>query len=302
MRTLASLLLATGLGIGALAAQAPTPPPVGQGAPAGGVPGAAQGPAGRGPTFPAQQRALADAAVLARGKTLYTINCAACHGADARGGDQGGPNLLRSQILLDDQHGELILPIVRGGRAEKMPPLPLIPDADVTAIAEFVHSLAAAGRGRNSVPLNILVGNASAGQTAFAAKCASCHSVSGDLRGLATRVPDPATLQNFWISGGGGGGRGGGGGGGAAPVAANARPVTVTVTLPSGQKTEGRLVRVDDFFVSLVDQDGATRSFRRDGDRPAVEVHDPLEKHRLLLPNYTDDEIHNITAYLVTIK
>jgi hypothetical protein len=76
----------------------------------------------------------------------------------------------------------------------------------------------------------------------------------------------------------------------------------VTVTPTTGPKVEGRLVRVDDFFVSLVDADGATRSFRRDGDRPKVEVHDPLEPHRLLLPKYTDDEIHNITAYLVTIK
>jgi cytochrome c oxidase cbb3-type subunit 3 len=237
--------------------------------------------------------------VLERGKTLYTINCAACHGPDARGGDQGGPNLLRSQVILDDQHGELVLPIVRGARAEKMPPLPNIPDADVTAIAEFVHSLAAAGRGRSSAPLNILVGNVSAGQTAFAARCASCHSATGDLRGLATRIPDPMTLQNFWISGGSGGGRGGGGG---APASSDARPVTVTVTPSAGQKVEGRLVRVDDFFVSLVDATGATRSFRRDGDRPKVEVHDPLEPHRLMLPKYTDDEIHNITAYLVTIK
>src|SRR5207248_2178557 len=108
--------------------------------------------------------------------------------------------------------------------------------ADVTAIAEFVHSLAAQGRGRNSVPLNILIGNAAAGQSAFAAKCASCHSASGDLKGIATRIADPMTLQNFWVSGGGGGGRGGGGGGGAAPAATSARPTTVTVTLPSGQK------------------------------------------------------------------
>src|SRR5262245_27548017 len=108
-----------------LAAQAPqTPPPAG--APQTPAPqgGAQQPPAGRGggqrgggrATFPAQQRTLADAATIARGKTLYEINCRACHGADLRGGDIGGPNLLRSQLVLNDQHGELILPVVKNGR------------------------------------------------------------------------------------------------------------------------------------------------------------------------------------------
>jgi cytochrome c oxidase cbb3-type subunit 3 len=289
----------------AVAAQAPPAPAGGQAAPPAGRGAGAQGRGAQGPggraTFPAQQRQLADAAVIDRGKTLFTINCAACHGADARGGDQGGPNLLRSQVVLNDQHGELILPVVRGARAEKMPPFPNIPESDVTAIAEFLHSLAAAGRGRASAPLNILVGDQSAGQAAFASTCASCHSVTGDLKGIATRIPDPMTLQNFWV-GGGRSGRGGGPGGGAGPTAANPKPTTVTVTLASGQKVEGTLARIDDFLVSLIDATGYTRTFVRDGDRPKVEVHDPLEAHNQLLPKYTDKQIHDITAYLVTVK
>jgi len=273
-------------------------PPAG---PRAGGPGAqAPGPGGRGATFPAQQRKLADPEVIARGRTLFGINCAACHGADARGGDQGGPNLLRSALVLNDEHGELIQPIVQNGQAGKMPPF-TIPPADVTAMAEYLHSLAAQGRGRSNVPLDILVGNAAAGEAAFGARCSSCHAAtSAAVKGIATRIPDPLTLQNFWISGGGGGGRGGGRGGPAPP--ANTPPTTVTVTLANGQKVEGRLARVDDFIVSLVTSDGSTRTFTRNGDRPKVEVHNPLDAHHQLLPTYTDDEIHNITAYLVTLK
>jgi len=297
IRVIPVIALALALSIRLLAQGAPPTP-----APRAGGPGPdPQGRgAGRGATFPAQQRPPGDPAIVERGRTLYGINCASCHGPDARGGDQGGPNLLRSQLMLDDQHGELILPVVQGSRQNMgMDPLN-IPAADVTAIAEFIHSLAA-GRGRGA-PQNILVGNATAGQAAFTARCASCHSVTGDLKGLATRIPDPLTLQNFWISGGGGAGRGGGGGAGPAPIANNVPATTVTVTLPSGQKAEGRLVRIDDFLVTLIDASGANRTFRRDGDRPKVEVHDPLEPHRLLLPKYTDNEIHDLTAYLVTMK
>ena len=79
-------------------------------------------------------------------------------------------------------------------------------------------------------------------------------------------------------------------------------PTTVTVTLASGQKISGRLGRIDDFIVSLVDSDGAIRTFRREGEKPTVEIHDPLMQHRELLPVYTDKDIHNVTAYLVTLK
>ena len=295
------------------AAQGPPQTP----APAGGqqppAPAGGQQPGGRGrgggrATFPAQQRPPGDPAAIARGKTLYEINCRACHGADLRGGDVGGPNLLRSQLVLNDQKGELILPVVKNGRQNPgmppMPPLPL-PDDDVRAVAEYIHSVAATMRGQGSPPagaeveLNILVGDAKAGEAYFASKCASCHSPTGDLKGLASRISDPMTLQNYWVAGGGRGGRGGGGGaaGGAAP-----RPVMVTVTQPSGQKVDGRLVRIDDFIVVLATADGMQRSFRRNGDVPRVDIDDPLEPHRKLLTVYTDKDMHDVTAYLVTLQ
>jgi hypothetical protein len=94
----------------------------------------------------------------------------------------------------------------------------------------------------------------------------------------------------------------GGGGRGRGATPSNVPPTTVTVTTSKGEKAEGRLVRIDDFIVTLADSEGAQRTFRRDGDQPKVEVHDPLKPHKDLLPIYTDKDIHNLTAYLVTVK
>ena len=287
--------------------QAPPQTPPAQGPPATAAP---QG-RGRG-EFPAQQRPPGDPAVIERGKTLYGVTCSFCHGPDLRGGQLNGPNLLRSELVLSDQNGELILPIVRGARADKgMPPLPM-PDEDVKAVAEYIHSVWAKSPrqgmpppgGAAAAPLDVLVGDAAAGRAYFDAKCGTCHSAAGDLQGIATRAADAKALQNLWVSGGTAGGRGGRGarGAGGDPAAPNPRVVTVTVTLPTGEKAEGRLLRIDDFFVSLTEADGTIRSFTRSGARPRVEVHDPLEPHRALLSVYTDKDMHDVTAYLATLK
>jgi cytochrome c oxidase cbb3-type subunit III len=289
-----------------LGAQGPPQPP-----PTNPPAGAPQGPGGQGGrgrgmgTFPAQQRPPGDPEQIKKGNALYGIYCRACHGADLRGGDQGGPNLLRSQLVLNDQAGELILPVVQQGRMNPgmpvMPPLNIPPD-DVKAIAAYIHSVTASARGQGAPPagapvaLNIVVGDAKAGQAYFAKTCTACHSAN-DMQGIATRVSDPMQLQNFWVGGGSGGGRGGRGRGGAAQTA-----VTATVTEQSGQKIEGQVVRIDDFVVAIALADGTSRSFRRDGDNPKVEIRDPREAHRKLLPSYTDKDIHDVTAYLVTLK
>jgi cytochrome c oxidase cbb3-type subunit 3 len=258
---------------------------------------------GQKPAYPQFQRPPADPAVVERGKAIYGIRCGACHGADLRGGDQGGPNLLRSEIVLMDQKGEGIIPIIQNGRQSPgmpgMAPVPLPPD-DMLAVAEYLHSvLANAGRqGRpplSATPpvLNVLVGDIEAGRAYFAAKCSSCHSVTADLKGIASRVTDPKQLQNFWVSGGGP--RGGG-------PAGDSRSVRVTVTPAAGAPVEGRLVRIDDFVVTLVQDDGTRRSFRRNGEEPRVDVRDPLAAHRALVPGYTDKDMHDVTAFLAVIK
>jgi cytochrome c oxidase cbb3-type subunit 3 len=289
-------------------AQAPPqgpPPAAPQTAPAQPPGGGRQGGRGTQPgTFPAQQRPPGDPALIERGRGVYSATCTACHGADLRGGQLGGPNLLRSLVVLNDQQGELMLPIIRGSRAERgMPPLPLSDD-DARAVAEYIHSvLATSGRqggppGIAAPAPNILIGNATAGQAYFAAKCSSCHSPTGDLQGIATRIPDPKTLQTMWVSGGAVGGRGGRG---PSPVGPVRKPVTVTVTTPS-EKVNGRLVRIDHFIVTLALDDGTLRSFRRNGDSPKVEIQDPIAAHKALLSVYTEKDIYDTTAYLVTLK
>jgi cytochrome c oxidase cbb3-type subunit 3 len=231
---------------------------------------------------------------------LYAVNCQFCHGADLRGGDSGGPNLLRSQLLFNDQEGELIGPLIVGGSQTQgggmMPAIPL-PGGDVQAVAAYLHSVQASMRRQGNPPsetvteLNILVGDATAGKAYFDATCTSCHETS-DMNGIAARFEEPKDLQNFWLRGGEGRGRG-------APPAARS---AVTVTTSSGDVIQGELIRYDDFFVSLRQADGRYRSFTRRNGMPKVEVSNPSDAHLQLLPTYADKSIHDVTAYLVTLK
>jgi mono/diheme cytochrome c family protein len=162
---------------------------------------------------------------------LYSTTCAFCHGEDARGGD-GGPNLLRTEVVLNDDKGELIGNILRDG-LNAMPKFAFT-SAQIADIAAFIHSFRVAGYDASRQrPVTIVVGDAKAGQAYFQSKCAGCHEVMGDLKNIGSRFPDARTLQQWWLVPGGGG-RG----------AANARltPATVTVTLPSGQQVSGRIV------------------------------------------------------------
>ena len=77
---------------------------------------------------------------------------------------------------------------------------------------------------------------------------------------------------------------------------------TATVVLPSSERYSGTLVAVSLFAVTLKDESGATRTFRRDGDVPRVEIVDPLQAHLDLLKTLTDENMHNLTAFLVTLR
>ena len=240
-------------------------------------------------------RPPADPAALERGRAVYGTYCTFCHGPDIRGGD-GGPSLLRSGVVLDDQNGELIGPVILNGRQDRgMPPFALTP-AQISDIATFLHSFRVNGydEARNR-PSSIVVGNAAAGEEYFKARCASCHSATGDLRGLATRIENPRTLQQWWLMPGTGGGRGG-------PEAPNAKPPRATVTLANGDKVDGEIERIDDFSVAIRLDNGTRQSWRIVNGMPRVAVTDALQAHRELLKEYTDSDIHNVTAYLVTLK
>lgn len=230
--------------------------------------------------------------VVARGAQIYTKQCQSCHAADLRGAS--GPSILRSQASLTDQKGEALIPIMLGQDKDFPDHKIDISTADAGAVAAYVRSIVseigsqgrAPGDGQQS--FNIVVGDPARGKQYFAAKCASCHSAEGDLKGYATRVPVPKTMQPAWIRG--------------TRLGVPAPPVKVTVSMAGGKALEGTLIHVDDFLVTLQLPDGTMRTIRRNGEVPKVVVKDPLEAHRNLLPVYTDGDIHDVTAYLVTLK
>jgi cytochrome c oxidase cbb3-type subunit 3 len=229
----------------------------------------------------------------------------------------GGPNLLRSPLVLNDQAGESIGPVIRNGRTPEgggrpMPPLPL-PDPDLNAVAEYIHSVIRTAQPQGAPPagakkpeLNLLVGDAKRGRRFFDAQCASCHAArgdkaggdhaGGDLLGIGARLTDIELLQNSWVSGRRLGPPG--------PVK-TPRRAQVKVVLKNGETVSGTLERLDDFGVGLRDATGAYRSFALRGataTAASIIVDDPMEGHRRLWPKLTNNDMHDVTAFLATLK
>ena len=234
---------------------------------------------------------------VARGQQIFRSNCSFCHGSDARGGETG-PNLVRDVVVLRDQNGELITPIVQNGVPAQGMPKFRLSAAEITDIAAWLHSQPLSDRGAPSA-LDILAGDAKHGEAYFngAGHCTQCHSPTGDLAGIGSRS-EPKMIQNLIVSGGGGRRRRSAG---AAP-AVKAPPTTVTVTLPSGQRVQGELDHLSAFVVALREPDGTYRSFARHDSIPKVVVANPLQWHIDRLPQWRDADIHDLTAYLVTLK
>lgn len=281
--TLRILALAAALSIASQAgAQAQNPPAASP----------SNSPAVAGHDFP---RPPGDPAAIARGKQIFSVNCGFCHGSDARGGE-GGPNLLRSPIVMNDQNGEVVAAVVLNGRVEKGMPKFNLPVQNVADIAAFLHSIDV-GRAAPAQfnPKRVLVGNVAAGKSYFNGKggCSACHSVKKDLAGIGSKY-DPKTLQDTIFNGGGTGLLG--------IPSPTAPPRTVSVTMPTGELLEGRLVTIDDFIVVLLDAGGNRRTIRRDGDSPGVRVSNPLQAHLDRVRSWEDQDLHNLTAYLVTLK
>jgi cytochrome c oxidase cbb3-type subunit 3 len=238
----------------------------------------------------AQEKPAKDTAALDRGRTLFEQSCGFCHGPDATGAR--GPDLVRSPLVAHDVHGNLIGDVIRHGRPDKgMPPIATMADEDVTAIATFLHARALEAIESSGVPRSypvekLLTGNADTGKAFFngAGGCKNCHSPTGDLAAIATKY-SPIELEAHMLYPGG------------RQATAHA---TAVVTLPSGEQIKGALVHADDFMVGLRDAFGWYRSFPR--DRVKVELQDPLTAHRELLGKLTQADVHNLFAYLETLK
>jgi cytochrome c oxidase cbb3-type subunit III len=248
---------------------------------------AGSGQAGPGARNPASEAALAAAAE--RGRALFTENCAACHGEDATGGR--GPDLIRSTLVRHDKNGELIGPVVTGGRVEKgMPAFSSLTQSQVSDIVAFLHAQITLfdlhtrfGPYPNDIPASRLAsGSVEAGKAYFygAGGCSNCHSPTGDLAGIASKYNPPDLEVRFLYPSG--------------------TPATAVVTLPDDKKYEGTLLLNDGFNVAIQGTDGWYHSWPARSVQ--IEVHDPLAAHAALLAKYTDADMHNLFTYLETLK
>ncbi len=250
------------------------------------------GPGGRGPGRVGRFKVYSPAAVT-RGFAAYNSTCGYCHGERGKGG-KAGPDLVFSEVTLHDEDGVQITARVRGAEHAKAGKVDAT-DAQLVDIAAYLHSRVIYASGRGDVRMSeVLVGNAKAGETYFngAGGCAKCHSPEGNLKGVASKY-DVATLQDRLVMP-----RAGRGGRGAA---ATNNPYA-TITLPSGEKLKGAPIRVTDFDVTLRLEDGSTKTWARNRGIPKVEITDPLQAHIDIMMKLSDNDMHNLTAYLATMK
>lgn len=225
-------------------------------------------------------------ALVQTGKSLFQQDCSFCHGRDA-GGGESGPDLTRSKLVTEDVGGDKIGPVVRNGRPEKGMPRFDFSDQQITTLTAFVHTQQNNARmqkgGRKGVDVSDLqTGNADAGKQYFegAGGCSACHSPAGDLAGIASRYRGLALEEQMLY-----------------PKHAKSK---VTVTLASGETIAGTLEYLDEFTVGLVDPTGGYRSWRTGDVQYKVDA--PVNAHVELFGKYTDADIHNLMAYLQTLR
>ena len=232
------------------------------------------------------ERQRVDPVAADRGKALYAKHCINCHGSTAKGTDRG-PDLIRSTVVLRDRLGSGIGPAIKPSAVH----MATLSAPEIVDLSHFLHQRVEAIVGNRNArgPLPVLTGDPEAGRAYFsgAGRCRACHSPAGDLAGVATRIPDAANLQQRFLF----------------PTLRRGGPrqVEVTVTVRTEAAVTGTLVRIDDFSVSLRETSGEYRSFTRGPDVTVV-VKDPLEAHHELLDRLTDADMHNVTAYLSTLK
>jgi cytochrome c553 len=159
-------------------------------------------------------------------------------------------------------------------------------EPQISDVVAWLHARTYAAGHRGTYEFqNVVTGDPHKGELYFNATCAGCHSAQKDLAGIGKKY-DALSLQSRWLQ----------------PQSGRNHKRSVTVTLPSGETFTGTLDFIDDFSVSLRDDSGHFHSFARNGDTPKVSIDDPLQAHTALLSKYSDSDIHNLTAYLVTLK
>lgn len=226
-------------------------------------------------------------AAAGRGKPLFARDCAFCHGRDAAGGETG-PDLTRSRLVARDIRGDKIRAVVHDGRLEKgMPPFPKLTPPQLNDLIAFIRDqtriLNAKPGGRRGVEVaDLQTGDADAGQAYFngPGKCSSCHSPTGDLSGIATRREGlELEMQMLY------------------PQNVKSK---VTVTIASGETFSGTLAYKDEFNIGMTDTNGWYRSWPINAVQ--LKIDSPADAHIEQFEKYTDADIHNLMAYLQTLR
>jgi mono/diheme cytochrome c family protein len=247
---------------------------------------------------------VVDPEAAARGKTIYVTDCVTCHGPLARGPsgplpeNQKGSDLVRSLVVLHDRYGSTLGPFLHKGHPmQSGAPSSSLTSTQVADLSHFLHQRVndTLRGGAYSQILNVVTGDPKAGEAYFngAGKCNTCHSPTGDLAGVASKYNPPTLQTKFLFPETAAFGRGRG----APPT----KPTTVTVTPPGGPPITGTLEKMDDFDISLRDSAGEYHAWKRTPDLK-VEKNDPYAAHHALLDEYTDKNMHDVVAYLETLK
>jgi cytochrome c oxidase cbb3-type subunit 3 len=255
--------------------------------------GAGESPASQKPPATKERQSFPPEQIQA-GQTRFIAQCGFCHGRDAMGGE-AGPDLTRSMLVAEDVRGDKIAPVIRQGRPDKGMPGSNLSDSDIAAMVAFIHDAKAKaeslGGGRRSVDVDDLqTGNAEAGRRYFngAGGCAKCHSLATDFAKVGARYQGLALLHRLLYPGSGRG---------AGPAPA---PPTATVTTADGKVVIGKVAYQDEFTISIIDAGGWRRSWPLKQVR--VTIDNPLHAHVDQLSKYTDEDMHNVFAYLQTLK
>lgn len=226
-----------------------------------------------------------DAEAAKKGEPLYNQSCVGCHGKEGRGAQ--APSLIRSALVLHDEKGEKLAPIIKDGRGT-MPGFPNLSKDDVYNLAQYLHLQVelTANRGTYGATYaaqrNQATGNAKKGEEFFQSNCTSCHAATGDLAKIGAKFPQVATLKNRFL------------------WPATPGPAKAKVTTAAGKTIAGTVKTNNDFEISLLDAEGKYHYWPR--PQVKVEIEDKLTGHRALLPKYSDADINNLAAYLVTLK
>jgi cytochrome c oxidase cbb3-type subunit 3 len=224
--------------------------------------------------------------LIESGRALFRQDCSFCHGRDA-GGGESGPDLTRSKLVTEDVDGEKIGMVARSGRPDKGMPSFELSDEQIAGLTAFIHTqqkiaLTRVGGRKGVDAADLQSGNAEAGKRYFdgAGGCAACHSATGDLAGVASRYQGLALEEEMLY-----------------PHHAKAK---VAVTLGSGETIGGTLECRDEFTIGIIDSTGAYRSWRTGDVKYKVDA--AADAHVELLSKYTDDDIHDLMAYLQRLR